>query len=34
MPAKMAELQATLDILAPDVLALAETHYMEDPPEI
>ena len=34
MPAKMAELQATLDIFAPEVLAIAETHHIEDPPEI
>ena len=34
MPAKMAELQATLDILAPDVLEIAETHHTEEPPEI
>ena len=34
MPAKMAEIQATLDIYGPDVLALAETHHMEEPPEV
>ena len=34
MPAKIAEIQATLDIYAPDILALAETHHVEDPPEI
>ena len=34
MPAKMAELRTTLDIYAPDVIALAETHHIEEPPEI
>ena len=34
MPAKIAEIQATLDIYAPDVLAFAETHHVEDPPEL
>ena len=34
MPAKMADLQATLDIYASDILAIAETHHIEDPPEI
>ena len=34
MDTKMAEIQATLDIYSPDVLALAETHHTETPTEI
>ena len=30
----MAEIQATLDIYSPDVLALAETHHTDTPTEI
>ena len=34
MAAKIAEIQTSLDIYAPDILALAETHHVDDPPEI
>ena len=34
MDTKMAEIQATLDIYSPDILALAETHHTDTPTEI
>ena len=30
----MAEIQTTLDIYSPDILALAETHHTDTPTEI